>query len=1044
MIDTYASLINKSHYSCGIGIGTAEQLVKNAKEKKLKAYGITDHMSMGGVLDFYNEGKKQKFPVILGVELKVFEGMSAESFLIQFLCFNQTGYTNLCKLTTICHSNSTLAISDINENSEGIICLCDEPKLISFLKPIFEKNFYGVMNIYATQQINLKIMDLCGSNFIYSCDSSIPNEEDKILQDIMHENIITKKEATQFVAEPRFLRNLKDLIGKLVVDHKYLIPFMIQTGLKNTNKIADQCKNLELNFKDQIVNYAHLMHPLNTQNLTKEQLLGEIIRVNGRVDFTNKEYFDRYHYELDAITKNSRVNLIDYFLVLEDLVRFCRESNIEVGPGRGSGAGSLILYGLKITQLDPIEHGLIFERFISKGRIEAGTLPDVDLDFSDQERVREYLIDLYGDDRVRPIGTYQTLGLKGAIKDAFRVLYKDLDFKYLNHLTNLLWKNEEDSELKYFRVQLKENEAFRFAMLKHEAAIPIVKKLLGMNRQAGIHPCGLAITQDPLDDFLPVRNTDGKSVIEFSGDFCEQSGVIKYDLLGLKTLKFFQTCFDLIKKRNPNTLIKTQEDIPLHDDDTFMAFQEASTDSVFQFGSYIAKTILKSLTEVTSLNDISMVTAVGRPGPMKNFQHKIFIGRKNGDQEATAPHPSLNEILKDTYGIMIYQESVMQCSQIMGGFSLVEADDIRKAMGKKKPEILVPFKDRFIKHCESKYPDTKEKIKLQEGRIPLSHHIWNLMETFSGYGFNKAHSMSYALIGYYCQYLKIHHHLEWICACLEHAGDIDHLKAYHSAFRNSIHLPDAGKSTNEFYIEYFDDYQQDENGDQVEGMIHMPFNSVKGIGEAASKAVFDARPFKTFEQFYEKVDKRRANKTVVVSLIFAGAFDSLGVSDKEKLLETYYKLRKAKKIPEEHQNITKEYEVEKKYDALNFIQKDYIHIYPQVCGDLNQYKVIEHRVDRTGFNVVGKIIKLNIRKQKDPEGGRKKVDYAAFTIENNGQLLECRAWNTEYRFYKNEINIGDIVIIHGSVSKYLENKAQLHCKKVFTFEKYKKLRRDCK
>ena len=1028
MIENYSSLINKSHYSCGLGIGTAEQLIKNAKDKGLYAYAITDQMTMGGVLDFYNEGKKQKFPVILGVELKVFEGMLAQSFPVQFLCFNQIGYTNLCKLTTLCHSNSTLAVSDVAENSEGIICLCAEPILISFLQPIFQDNFYAVLSVYAQDiKRNKKLLDY-NIQTIVSCDSSIPNPEDKIIQDIMYENSKWGKEKELF-SEPRALLNLKDLVGRFVVDHnQYIDSTILVRSIKNTFKIADQCKGLELKFKDQIVNYAHLMHPLNTEKLNKEQLLEKIIRTNGRFDLVNSVYKARYEYELEAITKNSRVNLIDYFLVLEDLVRFCRENEIEVGPGRGSGAGSLILYGLKVTSLDPIKHGLLFERFISKGRIEAGTLPDVDLDFSDQEKVREYLVDLYGEERVRPIGTYQTLALKGAIKDAFRVLHKELDFKFINFITSILTKKEEDSELEYFESQLENNQAFKKAMKKYEAVIPIIKKLLGLNRQAGVHPCGLAITQDPLDDFLPVRDVDGKRVIEFNGDFCEQSGVIKYDLLGLKTLSFFQTCFKLIRQRDPETKIRTQDDIPLDDDNTFMAFQLGETDSVFQFGSFIAKTILKSLKEVTSLDDISMVTSCGRPGPMKNHQHKVFVGRKNGEFEVIAPHPCLNEILKDTYGIMIYQESVMKCSQIMGGFSLTEADDIRKAMGKKKPEVLIPYKQRFIKYCEEKYPDTQKFKRGKDSELKVSEYIWHLMETFSGYGFNKSHSMSYALIGYYCMYLKIHHKLEWACACLTHAGDIDHLKSYYSAFKDLIKLPDVNKSTNGFYIGYED------------SSIYMPFNSVKGVGEKASEAVFEARPFSTFEEFYEKVNKTKANKRVVVSLIFAGAFDSLGCSDKEKLLSTYYALRGDKTIPPEHQNITQEFELEQKYDALNFLQRDYISMYPTVCGNLTQYEKIENRIEKTGFNTVGKITKVFIRKQKDPNGGKNKVDYAAFIIENNSQQMECKAWALEYNKFRENIKVGEVVIIHATVSKY-QDKAELHCNKVYTFNQYKKLGR---
>jgi len=1027
------SIKNKSHYSCGLAVGTSKQYLEAAKEKNITHFAITDFCTLGGALDFYNQKKKTDIKIAIGVEFKIDYGGALDSFPISLICKNQEGYINLCKLVTLANKNNKiLNIHDIYEHYEGLVCISQDIQHKESLSKIFNDNLYFEIIPYEDRRKhNLDIISQVDhTKVVLSSDAHMPNVEDKVLQDIMIQNSTFGSKDNTFPFA-KYMMGTKELLTTAISNLPSEFQQYLISGIKNAKNIIEECSQLELNFKDQIVNYPHLLHRLNKDNCDKETLLRRIIKENNRWDQENKEYKERLEYEIDSITNNSRVNLIDYFLVLEDLCEYCSANDIPVGPGRGSGPASLVLYGLKVTHLDPIRHGLLFERFISKGRIEAGTLPDVDLDFANQDVVREYLINLYGEDRVKPIGTYQTLATRGAIKDAFRTLYPDVDFVQSNRITFLVdndLRQEGDTESDFFQRQLTDNEPFQIAMEDYPRVSEAVSSLVGYNRQPGVHPCGLAITQDPIDEFVPTRFTKDNQVLEYQADYCEQSGIIKYDILGLKTLKFFQKCLKLISEKFKDEDLKgldypkTIYDILLDDIMTYEAFERGDTESVFQFNSNVAKAILTKI-KVNSLDDLSMVTSVGRPGPMKNGQHFNFMKRKNKEVPSTPPHPALEELLKDTFGIMIYQESVMKCAQLMGGYSLAETDNIRKAMGKKKIEILLPYKEGFIKHCQEKYPDTKQmmpKKKDEQEAVSKAEYIWHLMETFSGYGFNKSHSMCYALIGYYCQYLKVHYPLEWWSACLEHAGGPEHTKAFYAAFKNRILLPSINMSTDKYQIEYEKKYTQDENGDEVEGFIIMPFDSVKNVGEKASHAIQESAPYSSFEDFFKRVNKRACNKRVVCNLIFAGAFDSFE-TDKEKLLSEYYILRKEKKIPKEHQNITRDFELDMKHQVMDFLTLDYIEMYPHLFGHCLYPSQIKDVAQGDPVVIVGKIIKISKRKKHDGD------PYLVIQISNCDENYDVVAWTEEVKFYKDSLQEKEVVRIDGIVNhKFKANQISIN------------------
>lgn len=991
----YFNLSTHTHFSCGLGIGTSKEIIKKAIEKGLSGIAITDRNTFSGALDFLAAGKDAKFPVVLGYETFFINSMN-DKVRITLLAKNQNGYFNICKLSSdswnneVVHKIPCVSIYSLYDYSKDLYCICDDASQNDQLKQIFSNSFFNEIILSEKNIEKNKAILASGNNFIITSDSYIPGPEYKMAQDIMIENSDYSEEKEKY-SELKPILSFEELLNIWKVHAYYFPAEKFIEAIKNTNIIGESCSNIKLKFKDQVVNYPHLLHPLNLDGCSKEELVWRIIKDYGRLP-NNQIYIDRAKYEMDSICNNSRVNLIDYFLVLEDLCRWCRENNITVGPGRGSGAGSLINYCLRITNLDPIIFGLLFERFISKGRIENGTLPDVDIDVACQESVRNYLIEKYGDDRVMRIGTFQTLKTLGSIKDVTKVLHPELDFMTVNNVTKTFGKkDQEESELDFYERNKELNPTAIEFFKKYPDILIEVDRLLGYNRQAGLHACGLAITQDPILDFAPTRISDGLRILGLTGSDCEKSGIIKYDILGLKTLKYIQKCCELIG-------LKDIYQIPLDDKETFKAFKNGDTASVFQFNSDVAINILTKLPEEKfSLDVLSMVTSVGRPGPMGNGQHEEFAKRMNGTKFAEPPHQALDEELKETYGIMIYQENVMRASQILGGFNLVEADDIRKAMGKKKVSVLKPYKERFIKSCQEKYPETKGIFNPHDptSKISIAEHIWELMATFAGYGFNKSHSMAYAMIGYHCQYLKVHYPLEWWTACFTYAGD-KHLKSYYLAAKDLCIHPDINDSTQEFKI--------------VDGKIYFPLSSIKRLGPKATEELYKNRPYSSFTDFLNRSNKTRINKTVVIQLIFAGCFDKLHKGEYQELVNEYFKSRE-EDVPEEFQNLNSFKLKERRAKALSYLDMDLFDLHAEKYSEeFTKYDQINKSYDGKRINTFGKIEKI-----KKAETKTGKV-YANVTVVNGEDSLKLKFWEDEYNCFKNSLKEKSDYKITGKIS----------------------------
>ncbi|MGD8509676.1 MAG: DNA polymerase III subunit alpha, partial [Syntrophobacterales bacterium] len=540
-----------------------------------------------------------------------------------------------------------------------------------------------------------------------------------------------------------------------------------------------------------------------------------------------------------------------YFLIVADFVRFARENSIPVGPGRGSAAGSLVAYSLGITDLDPIDHGLIFERFLNVERL---SLPDIDVDFcmNGRDRVLQYVSEHFGQDRVAQITTFGTMQARAVIRDVGRALgmpYGEVDkiAKLIPPVLNITLRKAFKTEprLKELRKDPALQEFFDVALA-----------LEGLTRHASTHAAGVVISDLPIVEYMPLyKGPKGEVVTQFPMKYVEKAGLIKFDFLGLRNLTVIDNAVKLIKENNGVEL--DMRDLPLDDPETYELLSRGDTTGVFQLESSGMRDLVVRL-RPENFNDITALVALYRPGPLESGMVDSFINGKHGNIKVSYEVEQLRDILRDTYGVILYQEQVMEIASVLANYSLGEADILRRAMGKKIPKVMAAQRDRFLAGAE------ENGINLKKAA-----HIFDLMEKFAGYGFNKSHSAAYALIAYQTAYLKAHYPLEYMAALLNSfLSNSDNLvKLLHECREKELQIlpPDVNLSYWDFTV--------------VGDSIRFGLGAVKNVGSAAVESIIEARadggPFSSLYEFSERVDLQRVNRRVVESLIKCGAFDSL-------------------------------------------------------------------------------------------------------------------------------------------------------------------------
>lgn len=753
-------------------------------------------------------------------------------------------------------------------------------------------------------QEKIKIGQKLGIKLVATNDVHFLNAEDAEAHDLLI-CLNTRKD----IDDPNRMRYTRQEWFKTTQEMIDLFPDLPE-AIENTQEIADKVEEYELD-SDPLMPVFPIPPELGTeeeyrQKFSREDLFNEFTRdEKGNVVLTEEEAnkkikklggYDRlYRIKLEAdylkeLTMKGVVKrygehpapeLMDriifelhimktmgfpgYFLIVQDFIRAAREMGVIVGPGRGSAAGSAVAYCLGITNIDPVKYDLLFERFLNPDRI---SLPDIDVDFDDdgRQRVLEWVTEKYGADKVSHIVTFGSMAAKMAIKDVARVL--KLELAEANRLAKMVPEApkmtlkkayEENPDLE------KEKHSTNPLISK---TIQFAETLEGSIRQTGVHACGILISRDPLTDHIPIMPTEGESLMttQYDGHFVEPIGLIKMDFLGLRTLSIIKTCLENIKKSKH--LVLDENEIPLDDEETFKLFSRGDTTGLFQFESPGMKKHLRAL-QPNRFEDLVAMNALYRPGPMEYIPQ--FINRKHGKEPIEYDHPMMEPFLKDTYGITVYQEQVMQQSRALGNFTRGMSDTLRKAMGKKQLETMAKLKDQFMEGCKNNpefVKGTQEKGKNVE---ELVNKIWGDWEAFAKYAFNKSHSVCYAYIAYQTGFLKAHYPAEFMAANLSNnLSDITKVTVFMDECKRmglSVLAPDVNESYNDFTV-------------NTHGQIRFGMAGIKGVGEGAVEKIIEEREkngaYKDVYDFFERIDYKAVNKKTLENLVIAGGLDSFG------------------------------------------------------------------------------------------------------------------------------------------------------------------------
>ncbi len=873
----FVHLHNHSDYSILDGAITIDRLIGKAVELGMPAIALTDHGNMFGAIEFYQKAVKKGITPIIGEEFYMAPGSRFDktssrnngedtAYHLLLLAKNEEGYRNMMKLSSIGYTEGfyykpRIDMEVLEKHSAGLICgsAClaghipqcilrgryDEAReAAGRLNEIFgEGHFYLELQDHGIPEqktVNTGLVKLSSElniPLIATNDAHYVNREDAFSHEVLL--CVQTGKTMSDAARMRFHSNEFYLKSQ---DEMYRLFAGYPDALYNTYKIYEMV-DLKLTLGKPILPNFEVPKGYDLDSYLAKLVQEGVEKIYGKN--MPEQVKKRIEYELSVIAS---MKFSGYFLIVWDFINHARKMNIPVGPGRGSAAGSIVSYALGITSLDPLRYNLLFERFLNPDRNE---MPDMDLDFcaDRREEVIEYVRNKYGDDHVSQIITFNKMKAKAVIKDVARAL--DIPFARSNEISKLIEEDRLTDALKKsreFQDLYKDGEGKKL--------VDISLKLEGLCRSAGKHAAGVVISKGPLTDYVPLyRDKDGSISSQYEKNTLEQAGLVKMDFLGLKNLSIIDRCLKLINENRGVTVDINA--IPLDDAETFRLLQRADTKGVFQLESSGMQNLLRRLGP-TEFEDIIAIVALYRPGPLKSGMADDFIERKRNPRLVKYPHPSLEPILKDTLGVVVYQEQVMLISQVIAGFTLPEADKLRKAMGKKNMDIINALEEKFLTGAEKK--------KIDRG---LAESLYDMIKKFGEYGFNKSHSAAYALVTYQTAYLKAHYTIEYMTALMSAQPDRqdDIIQYTNDARSYGIQvLPPSVKSS------YFDF--------TIEGKsIRFGLGAVKGLGERAIETIIDARlqsgGFSELRDFFEHVDSGVVNKGVLESLIKAGAFDCL-------------------------------------------------------------------------------------------------------------------------------------------------------------------------
>jgi DNA polymerase-3 subunit alpha len=1044
-------------YSMLDGAIKISELMKKVKELGMSSVALTDHGNMFGAIEFYKEAIKAEIKPIIGCEFYVAPNRSKEAELDQIadggnyhlilLAKNQVGYQNIIKLasrsfTEGFYRKPRIDYDLLDGHSEGLVCLTaclagevnrkilegKEDKsfeLAGKLNEIFRKeDFYleiqdhGIPEQRKVAETAIRFSQKMNIPLVLTNDSHFLTKDDREAQDILLRIGMQKTidDEMRFGFNSEFYVKSPSEMIKLFPDHK--------DAFYNTLVIRDKC-SLDFKFGNPLLPDFDVPQGYDVDSYM-EKLVWDGIK--KRYPEITPEVKARTEFELETIRN---MHFAGYFLIVQDYINFARRSGIPVGPGRGSAAGSIIAFALGITNVDPIRYNLLFERFLNPDRKD---MPDIDTDFcvDRREEVINYIKHKYGEDRVGQIITFGTLAAKNAIKDVARVF--NVSVAEANEMTKAFPNKlgitiQEAMDTSKDLVDIYERND------KNKKVFQIAQKLEGNYRQTGRHAAGIVIAPNKLEQIVPLssvaeKGKEGRSIVtQYDKNMLEAVGLIKMDILGLKNLTTIQSAVDLIKQRHNITI--DLEKIPLDDPKTFAILRKANVLGIFQLDSSSGIRDLFAKAQVQFFEEIAALLALYRPGPMGSGMLDDYLERKNGRKKIIYPHPDLETILRETYGVVVYQEQVMGISRVIGGFSVGDSDVLRKAMAKKDKKKLPELKEKFVKGAVGRQIDEK-----------FATELFEQLEKFGEYGFNKSHSVAYAFITYQTAYLKANYPIEYMTALLaaDHGKTSDIVKYINNAKEMGIRLqpPDIFESGASFTI-------------VSEDTIRFGLSSVKGVGEAPANNIIQIREKilknKSIEEFAKNIDTRIVNKKVFEALIQAGAFDGFGFSRKvifelvDQILS--YANKEKERISQGQGDLffggagsasssiqipanAEDWDLEDKLKREKLVLGLFLSGHP-----LDKYKsqlktLSSLTIEKMDSISSGSKVEIcGLISNKEVKYTKKKDEFVNFKLEDYTGEVDCTMFPKMYQKYKNIIHEDQAVFLKGTLEKVETGEAEL-------------------
>ncbi len=1040
------------------------QFLKTLAENKVPAMAMTDHGNMYGALEFYKNMKEVGVKPIIGCEFyvtpfkyNVIDKNHSSVNHLTVLSSNLEGYHNLMELNSLAwvdgfYYHPRIDFDLLEKYKGGLIALSgclkgalaqsalnnkfeDTCKLaLKYQDMLGKGNYYieimdhGIKEEKEVIKTLLEVSKKTGIPLVATNDCHYEKREDSLAHDI-HMCIATGKTLND---ENRLKMTQQELYFKNPEEMAKLFDYAPQ-ALDSTLEIAEKC-NLEFKQEGFILPQFDIPAQFNTQEEYLKFLCLEGLKKKLKTDDIPQDYLGRLTYELGIISK---MGFACYFLIVADFISYARSRHIPVGPGRGSGAGSLVAYSMDITRVDPIKNNLLFERFLNPDRI---SMPDLDIDFSDagREEVIEYMRRKYGGKNVAQIITFGTMKAKLALKDTARVM--GFSVADSNRLTKLI-PDDANTKLSSVIETVKEVREEMERDPKVKQLFDFAQKIEGLKRHTGVHAAGILVTKDEISKYTPLAK-GARDVIttQFEGETLVNLGLLKIDFLGLRTLTVISDTLKLIKQLRGVTI--DIDNIPLDDKKAYELLCSAQTTCIFQLESGGMRDLVKRLVP-TQFSDISALVALYRPGPMQSGMLDSFVKRKHGLEKVSVDHPLMEPVLKETYGTMIYQEQIMEIAKALSGFTPGEADTLRKAMGKKKIDIMEKFRAKFVEGAARN--GAKER---------LSTKIFDQMASFAEYGFNKSHSVAYAMVAYQTAYLKANYPVEFMCSAL--TNEIGHNAIGSQDRENKIatYLEEARRMGFEILpcdVQKSEETFTVELTPQGKDAIRFGLLAIKNIGGEACKSIVEQRkkdgPYKNLQDLCMRIDTSQANKKALESLAMAGALDglydappklarALALSEVEQMLECVNSIKKEKESCDgglfgdalfdinssvvKPENGGKEVKPFTETEMLNY-ERDVLGIYfsghPMAkysrhlkliakCSISDLYeKGIKGRVE-----IAGIITRIKKRQNKNT-----KKNWAQLTLEDENQSITLNAFSGTWDRISGSLAVNTLVVASGDV-----------------------------